>query len=209
MKIYGFPRSRASRATWTAEEAGVEYEYVRLNAQAGEHRQAPYLQINPNGKVPALVDGDLVLSESGVICTYLAERSRGAQIIPSAGTPDRYRHDQWLFFVIGELEQPLWTMGKHRFALPAEHRKPEIMETAGYEFKVAAEVLAKGLGDSQYILGDQFTVADIMIGHTLRWANAFGVPVTHDNVNAYAERVWTRPALARAFAREDGTSSAS
>lgn len=202
LKVYGFPNTRATRVVWTLEETGAEYEYVKVNLLTGEARKPPYLELNPGGKVPALADGKFVLTESAAICTYIGEKYPAAGLVPAAGTQERARYDQWCFFVIGELEQPLWTLGKHRFALPEKWRVPAIMETALWEFSVAAKVLDSGLGDCEFILGDRFSAADILIAHTLAWANAFQVPLGFERLEAYAGRLLARPALAQARQRE-------
>lgn len=202
LRLYGFPNTRATRAVWTLEEAGADYEYVKVDLFAGEARKPPYIQLNPGGKVPTLTDGDFVLTESAAICTYIAEKYPVAGLVPAAGTPERAKYDQWCFFVIGELEQPLWTIGKHRFALPEKWRVPAVIETALWEFSVTAKVLEEGLGDREFILGDRFSAADILIAHTLAWAKAFQVPLGFERLEAYAGRLLARPARARARARE-------
>lgn len=202
MKVFGHPKSRSARVVWTLEEAGAEYEYQKVELMKGEGREPPYLKINPLGKVPTLVDGDLVLTESAAICTYIAERFPAANLIPSVGTPDHGRHLSLCFFVIGELEQPLWTMAKHLFALPEKLRVAAVIETALQEFERPASALATWLEGKEYAVGESFTVADVLIGHTLSWARNANVPLGHDVLEAYSDRVLARPALARARERE-------
>ena len=125
---------------------------------------------------------------------------------PPAGSLERARYNQWCYFVLSELEQPLWTMAKHRFALPERRRVPAVLATAHWEFTVAAKVLAAGLGRREFIVDDRFTAADILIAHTLAWARAFELPLEHDHLAAYAERLLARPAWARAREREQAES---
>ncbi|MBL8541651.1 MAG: glutathione S-transferase C-terminal domain-containing protein [Betaproteobacteria bacterium] len=121
---------------------------------------------------------------------------------PGFGTADRARYNQWLAFAISELEQPLRTLAKHRFALPQELRVPAVEEAAKWEFGRACRVLEKGLGDNAFILGDRFTAADIMLSHILAWATSARIPVDSDLLRAYADRLLSRPALDRALERE-------
>jgi glutathione S-transferase len=100
------------------------------------------------------------------------------------------------------LEQPLWTLSKHTFALPEKYRVPEIMDTTRWEFARAATVFAAGLGEREFIVGDTFSVADILIANTLNWARARNVDVQPTSLNAYADRMLARPALLRAHDRE-------
>ena len=204
LTVYGFPNSRSLRAVWALEEAGAQYEYHKIELMQGEGCKPPYIEINPGGKVPALVDGDLTLTESAAICTYLGDKFPASGLTPPAGTKERALYNKWCFFVIGELEQPLWTLAKHRFALPEKYRVPAVMDTALWEFSVAIKVLDEQFGDRPYIVGDHFTAADLLIGHTLGWARAFKVPVASERLNQYADRVLARPAKERAKNREAG-----
>ena len=202
MKLFAFPQTRATRALWALEEVGADYEYIKVDLFKGEGNRPAYLEINPAGKVPTLLDDDLVITESAAICTYLGEKFPDAGLVPVAGSPQRAHYLQWCCFVIGELEQPLWTIAKHRFALPKERRVPAVIDTAIWEFSAVAKVLAIGLGDKPFILGERFTAADILIAHTLRWATAYGLPLNSARLEAYAERLLARPAMARVQQRE-------
>lgn len=206
LTIYGYPNSRSTRVVWALEEVGVEYEYVYINLMAGAGRQPGYLALNVGGKVPTLVDDGLILTESGAICTYIGDRFPAFGLTPPVGTQNRAHYDQWCAFTLSELEQPLWTIGKHTFALPERRRVPAIFETARWEFALAAKVLAAGLGQREFIVGDGFTAADILIAHTLAWAQSFKLPLEHDNLTAYAARWLARPAWARAQNREQAES---
>ena len=96
------------------------------------------------------------------------------------------------------MEQPLWTIAKHRFVLPDEKRVPAVLQTAFWEFAVAAKVFAEGLGNRLYAVGDRFTAADILLGHTLAWATSARIEFGNDLLYAYANRVLDRPALIQA-----------
>ena len=148
-------------------------------------------------------DGELLLTESAAIVTYLGDKFPEQGLVPNAGTTERGKFEQWSYFTLSELEQPLWTMGKHRFALPKEHRVAEIMKTAEWEFQRALSLLEHGLGDSQYILGDTFCAADILLGHTLIWGINFKQAVEQKNLQQYIQRLRERKALTRAIAKEE------
>ena len=202
LQVYGCPNTRSTRVVWALEEAGAEYDYHKVDLLAGAGRQPSYLALNPGGKVPALVDGELVLTESAAICNYIGDRFPASGLTPVAGSRDRTSYDRWCFFVLSELEQPLWTIAKHRFALPEKRRVPATIETAEWEFGVAAKLLALGLGERDFLVGDCFTAADLLAAHTLAWARAFQLPLGHAALDAYADRLLARPALARGKARE-------
>jgi glutathione S-transferase len=202
IKVYGFPNSRSLRITWLLEELGLDYAYQLIDFSKGDNRSPAFLAINPCGKVPVIEDDALVMFESAAIVSYLADKYSDSTLIPVGGSTQRGLFEQWSYFAACELEQPLWTIGKHKFALPADQRVKEIFPTAAWEFQKALALLSQGLGDQEYMLGDQFSAVDILIAHTLNWGVKFGQPVEQDNLNAYLKRVISRPAMAKALARE-------
>lgn len=197
LKLYGFLRSRSNRAQWALEELETPYEFYQLDFSKGDHRSAYFLALNPGGKVPVLQDDDFFLSESSAICTYLGDKFPEKGMTPAVGTRDRGRYDQWMSFIVSELEQPLWNKGKHSFALPEEYRVPELLKTALYEFQQPAKILSEALGQRPWLVGDQMTMVDLMVAHTLRWAVNFQFPLEHENLLAFLERMEQRPAFAR------------
>lgn len=200
--LYGFPNSRSLRVSWLLEELGADYDYQLIDLRSGAGQSPEYLAINPGGKVPALRDGDLVLTESAAIVTYLGDKSANRQLVPEPGTPLRGKYDQWCHFAMCELEQPLWNIAKHKFAIPEQYRVANIVPTADWEFQKALNVLSQGLGDKPYILGDSFSAADILLAHTLFWGKAFEQKIEQPNLLDYIGSIQDRPALQRARERE-------
>ncbi|MEH6548922.1 MAG: glutathione S-transferase family protein [Pseudomonadales bacterium] len=198
IKIYGYPNTRSDRVNWVLEELEQEYEYHLVDLTKGDSRSPEYHAINPAGKIPAMLDDDLILTESAAIISYLADKFPEAGLIPAVGSKARGLYNQWSYFALCELEQPLWTISKHKFAIPAEHRVTGVINTAVWEFQRALELLSKGLADRDYILDDGFSGADILLGHTLIWGIAFKQEISQDNLKAYVERLQQRPARARA-----------
>ncbi len=203
MKVIGIGRSRSARALWAVEEAGIDYEYQQLNPRR-DLGSDWFGALNPGRKVPVLVDGDFVLTESAAIATYVGERGSVTGLVPPERTPERARYDEWLFFVVTELEQPLWSLAKHRFVLPKQHRIPQMAKTAEYEFTRAARTCGAQLGERMYVVGDRFTMADLMLTQTLMWGATL---VTDERLVAYRDRHLARPALARVMAAESASSS--
>lgn len=202
MRLFSYPRTRGTRVTWMLEELGAPYEYEMVPFGDNGFASPAFLRINPGGKVPALQDGTLTLTESAAIVSYLGDKFPTSGLTPPAGTPERARHDQWCYFVLSELEQPLWTKGKHRFMLPEDLRVPAIVETANWEFQKALGILSQGLGGKPCILGDDFTAADILIGHTLTWAEQAKQSIDPQNVRDYAGRLRAREACKRTREKE-------
>jgi hypothetical protein len=122
-------------------------------------------------------------------------------VLAPAGTPERTDSYRWISFVLTELDATLWTIAKHRFGLPKNRRVPEVIETAVWEFGVAANVLATGLGQRPFLVGDSFTVADILAGHTLLWGKSARIALDADALETYLRGLSTRDALGRARER--------
>jgi glutathione S-transferase len=142
IKLYEFGPSRAIRVRWTLQEVEADFEPIRVNLVAGEHRRPEFLKINPAGKIPVLVDDDLVLTESVAIVLYLAEKYPDKGLLP-AGLNERAQVNRWLLFAATELEQPLWRIARHTALYPEEQRLPRDVTLASAEFKDMASVLEK------------------------------------------------------------------
>jgi glutathione S-transferase len=194
-RVIGTPRSRAMRVIWALEEIGAPYELLPVTPRSPEA-----LARNPSGKIPALEVDGAVLTDSVAIVQFLADR-HGGPTFP-AGSVERGRQDGFTQFAVDEVDGPLWTAAKHRFALPEALRVPQMKETARAEFARALSVLERRLGDNDYVMGPRFTVPDLILGHCAGWAEAarFDLP---DGLEAYFARVRSRPALARALRAGD------
>jgi len=203
MKLYGFSQSRSFRALWALEEAGLDYEYIAVafGSEDGPHgsRSPEYMAINPQGKVPTLIDGSLTLTESGAMLNHIARKAPDRQLIPAHNEDLLARYDEILFFVLSDLEQPLWNNGKHRFALPEAQRVPQMLETATWEFAKAQRALHHHLQGRQFVVGDAFTAADILLAHTINWAERFKFAVDPELL-AYRNFHYQRPAAQKAIA---------
>ena len=201
MKLYGYRNGRTLRALWALEEVGAQYQYVEVDILRGEGREPWFLDVNPSGKVPALIDGEAVITESAAVCMHLAEKYPASQLLPPVGTAERTECYQWISFILTELDAPLWTIAKHRFALPKERRVPAVIETASWEFGAAANILIKGLGSRQYLVGNTFTIADILACHTLLWAKSARLTLDSDKLKMYLKILMARQAVTRARER--------
>jgi glutathione S-transferase len=201
MKLYGMGQSRSFRALWALEESGLEYEYIAVefgSTDTNGTKSSAYKDLNFEGKVPTLVDGDLVLIESGAIINYVAAACPALNLIPTTDIKLRAKYDELCFFVLTELEQGLWTNGKHRFALPKEQRVPDVLATATWEFNKAITTLQNMFDGESYVLGNEFTMADVLLAQTLSWADRFEFSVPK-KLLAYKNRMYARPACVNAL----------
>jgi glutathione S-transferase len=195
-KVIGSPKTRAFRVMWMLHELGEPFELDPLPP-----RDPKLAAINPSLKVPVLQDGGDYVIDSVAICQYLADKH--GRLTFAAGTIDRAHQDSFTQFAIDDVESTLWTVAKHTFALPAEYRVPDVKRACRFDFDRAMAALSARLGDRAYVMGDQFTVPDVLLGHCLGWAKSIGWPVPEGSVGAYAERVRTRPAFVKATAQRE------
>jgi glutathione S-transferase len=198
--LYHSPRSRSVRPRWLLEEIGAEYDLVTLDLSKQEHKSAAHRQRHPHGQVPALVDGDLALIESAAICLHLADRFPAAKLAPPLGTPERGRYYQWMVYSIATLEPPVLQVFMHTVQLPEAERSATQAAAGRDTFAEVGQVISDGLGGNPYLLGEQFTAADVMVGSTLAWASFLGLMDGFPTLGAYVERLVQRPAYQRAQA---------
>ena len=201
MKLYGMGKSRSFRALWALEEAGLKYEYIEIEfGSEGKNGAASqeYLSLNTQGKVPTLVDDDLIITESGAILNYIASNSTNLTLIPSNNLKTRAKYDEMLCFVLSDLEQGLWTNGKHRFALPEAQRIPDILPTATWEFDKAIKALQNQFDGNGFVVGENFTMADVLLAHTLNWAESFKFDVP-ESLLTYKNKMYYRKACKKAL----------
>ncbi|WP_301583909.1 glutathione S-transferase family protein [Halomonas alkaliantarctica] len=197
---YSFPNSRSVRVAWTLEELGLDYHCQHVALDKGEGQTAEHLARHPDGKVPVMEDGALTLFESAPICRYLAEQYGNGNLLPESAA-ERAQVDQWLSFIVTEVEQPLWLQAKHKFALPQDKRVPSVLPTAAWEFQRALLALERRYQGQETLVGETFTLADIFLTHTLTWAASMKHRLP-EPLAAYRTRHADRPALARAMAKE-------
>lgn len=192
--VIGHPNSRAMRIIWMLEELGLDYDI-----QPEQPRSEAVRRLNPSGKIPLLKVNDDVLIDSVAIVTYLADRHNCLTM--KAGTIPRAIQDSFTQFCVDEVEGPLWTAAKNSFVHPEELRVPEIKRVCRAEFARAMETLAVRLGDNEFVMGQAFTVPDLLLGHCAIWARAAKFELPGGVVGDYFDRVLARPALKAAKER--------
>ncbi len=191
--VIGSSKTRAFRVLWLLEELGLTYEHLPLRAASDEVR--PF---NPSGKVPVLLVDGTVLTDSTAILTYLADRH--GQFTFPAGSLDRARQDGFTGLILDEFEGLLWTSSRHSFILPEELRLPAIKPSLKWEFARNLARLA-GRFDGPYLMGEQMTVADVVLTHCLVWAEVAKFPQEEPKFADYLARMRARRAFQRALAR--------
>jgi len=189
-QVIGDTQSRAFRVTWLLEELGLPYEQIKVKPHSEEARAC-----NPSGKIPALKDGDTILTDSTAIMTYLADKHAG--LTYPAGTIERARQDGMMHMVLDELDAVLWTGARHSFVLPEDKRVPAVKDSLKWEFARNCKRLADCM-EGPFLMGEKMTIADIIAAHCLNWAYASKFPLEDERLLDYAKRMRNRDAFKRA-----------
>ena len=199
MKVYFAPNSRAVRTVWLLEEIGKPYELERFTLGQKEMRAPAYTQINPNGRVPTLIDGDTTISESTAIAQYLGAKY-GPELTPGPDAPNFAMYLQWLNYAEGMIMPPINNYVVETILLPPERRNPEMAARA---LKLLNRVLVAAethMEDREYIAGG-FTIADTITGHAVLMSRRLGADFDKlANLAAYADRLEARTAFKAAEA---------
>jgi len=196
LTLYHAAPSRSSVTLWMLEELGHPYDLKLINLQAGENLKPDYLAINPMGKVPALKHGDTIITELAAICTYLADEFPDAKLNVPVGTPRRGLYLKWLFFGPGCLEPAVIDR-----AAPRKEGARRAMLGYG-DFDTTMNVMAKAVEKGPWLMGEQFTAADVVIGANIRWGMTFKMIPERKEFTDYAARIAARPAAQRAEAKD-------
>ncbi len=192
--IIGHPQNRSVRVMWMLEELGEPYEFELAGPQSERLRA-----LNPTGKAPVLLVDDEPIADSVAILTFLGDLH--GKLTHPAGTVARARQDAATQFCVDEIEGACWTAAKNRFLHP-EDKRASVEPTCRFEFDMAMERLAAKLGDGPFLMGETFTLADILTAHSIGWGERmFKWPLPAGPVVDYARRCADRPARAAAIAR--------
>lgn len=203
MKLYGTPPTRVLRVVWLLNELGLEYEMLPVDLLQGENQQQDFLTLNPAAKVPVLVDGSRVVTESAAIQLYLADKYPQAGFIPET-VEDRAQMYRWIFFLVTEIEQPLWRIARHTFIYPEEKRLPQDVDLARQECLEMVAVLERHMEGREFMIADRLSVADFNAAYTLDWANEEKMLDDTPRLREYLKSMYARPTapptIAEAFA---------
>ncbi|KQZ73625.1 glutathione S-transferase [Sphingopyxis sp. Root214] len=196
IKLYGTPPTRALRAMWLLNELDLAHEIVSIDLGAGEQLTPEFLALNPAAKLPVLVDGDLVVSESAAIQLYLADkygdRFPGRGLIPDTAE-ERGQMYRWLFFLMTEIEAPLWRIALHSFLYASDEQSAAEIALARRDCKRMIAVFEQHMQRRNFVVGEQVTVADFNAAYTLDWAKLEDMLDDAPALSAYLESMYARP----------------
>lgn len=194
LTIYGSPRSSAGRCIWTLEEAGVSYALKEVDMRNKEHKSAEFLKINPMGKVPAMVDGDITLFESMAINYYIADTYKKELLGTNA--LERGLSMQWSFWASCELQPPVIEVFIQKVFVPEDKRDHKVIEKNLSKLPEFLAVLNNALADKKYLAGEQFTIGDINTASVVSICPMMGVDLsTYPHIKSWLEAISDRPAF--------------
>ena len=201
LKIHGIPRSRAFRCIWAAEEAGLPYEVIPIGFQPGFKLERA-VTINPNNKIPALEDGNLVLFESLAINLHIAKKA-GAPLMPAGD--DESRVLQWTLWCATEAEPHVMRWSYNAYLKPEAERVAAEAAAGKEALDARLAVLERELAGRPFLVGNAFTVADLNLASVLygSWLNGYDY-APFPKVKAYLDACLTRPAALRARKQREG-----
>jgi len=202
LTLYHASPSRSSIILWMLEEIGQPYDIKLLSLSKGENLKPDYLAINPMGKVPALRHGDAVITEGAAICSYLADEFPDKKLNVPVGTPARGVYLKWLFFGPSVIEPAMTDR-----AFPRKE-SPRAASVGWRDFDTVLQIVSNALAKGPYLMGEQFTAADIVIGSGLRYGMMFKLIPECQEFQEYVGRITARPAAQRAQAKDKELSNA-
>lgn len=191
--LYHHPYSRAANMIWALEEVGVPYALHTVNLMAGEQKSPEFKALNSMGKLPVLTDGTAVIAETSAICMYLGDRYALGRLAPALDDPTRGTYLRWCVFPSAVIEPGCMAKGAGWEYKPGQ---------AGWgSYDSILEALEGGLAAGPWLLGERFTMADVLVGSSLRWMLRFNMIDARPSFVAYTERLGERPALIASEAR--------
>jgi glutathione S-transferase len=206
-KLYYFPGNANLAPHMLLEEIGAPYELVLVDRDSNEHKSPPYLKLNPTGRIPVLIDGDLVLYETAAICLHLADRHPEAELAPALGTVERAEFYKWLIYLTNTLQAELITYfypgrltdDEAAAAQVKAHAQERISGTGGM-LDIIENQLAQSGG---WLLGARYSAADPYLMMLARWTRGMAHPARErSHLGRYLEAMAARPAVQRAFEQE-------
>jgi glutathione S-transferase len=188
------PMSRSNIVHWMLEELGIPYELHAISLDRGDHKKPEYLTVNPMGKVPAITHQGVTITEAAAICAYLADEFPASKLAVPTGSPQRGLYLKWLFFSPSCLEQAMLDRAHDRPPVPAR--------ASSYgDYDTVMDTVAQAVADGPYLVGQQFTAADVVLGSCLQYGTMIKALPERPEFGAYMKRLSQRPALQRSFVK--------
>ncbi|MBB4039732.1 glutathione S-transferase [Microvirga flocculans] len=203
LALYYYPGNASLLPHMMLREIGAAFELRLVDRTSNGQKSAEYLRLNPNGRIPVLVDGDLVLFEAAAIALYLADRFPEAGLAPAMGTPERAAFYKWMVHLTNTPQAEYYAWFYPHAQVSDEAAAVALKQAAGERLDRMFDVISGQLGDRTWLLGERFSAADLFLFMLIRWGRGMPRPPRSlPNLNALAERVVARPAVQQALEAE-------
>lgn len=196
IKIYGSPKSSAGRCIWCLEEVGAPYEIMTVDFRNKEHKSPEFLKINPNGKIPAMIDGNTTLFESMAINFYLADKYKPELL--GQTIEDRALSYQWSFWATNELQDPIIQVFIQKVFMTEEKRSQQVIDENMEKIPGLLTILDSALNDKTYLNSRTFSLADLNTATVVSIAPHLGINLSnYKNISLWMKAISDRPAFAK------------
>jgi glutathione S-transferase len=205
-KLYYYPGNANLAPHMLLEELGVAYELVLVDRTRDAHRSPEYLKLNPNGRIPTLIDGDLVLFETAAICLHLVDRHPQAGLAPAVGSRERAEFYKWLIYLTNTLQAELITYFYPERLADDEAATAQVKAHAEVRVGTMLDLIENTLAEKggPYLLGERYSAVDPYLLMLSRWTRMMHNPARNrPHLGSYLQRMVARPAVQRAFAQEE------
>lgn len=193
IKLYWCPQTRAQRVVWMLEELGLKYEPIMIDIRSSDRTpDHDFQSASPMGKVPAIIDGNVRLSESAAICIYLADKYRQIDLAPDANSDARGQYLYWMLYTPAVIEPAM--------AEKFSGKDPNPVQNGWGSFDLMISTFEQALKEGPWILGDTFTAADVMVGSSAGFMQQFGMLDGNETLKSYAQRCQERTAYKKSMA---------
>ncbi|MBX2813589.1 MAG: glutathione S-transferase family protein [Myxococcales bacterium] len=192
LKLYYHPFSRAANTVWALEEVGCDYELELVDFKTKAHKTSPFLQLNPMGKLPTIVDGEVTVTEAAAIALYLADRYAPGKLAPATDSPERGAYLRWALYAPSVIEPGCMAQASQWTVSPS---------SAGFgTYTEMLTTISQAISHGPWLLGESFSMADVIFGGTLKYMLMFNIIEKRPEYEQYAERLMTRDAARKAEA---------
>lgn len=192
LKVFGRVKSRAFRVVWLLEELEIPYDLTEIAPRSEEAKK-----VYKNGKIPFVLDDDVLISDSVAILTYLSDKHKS--FTEEAGSIERAKQDSITFRILDEFEALIWVAAKHSYVFSDEKKVPDIINVLKWEFANNQEKFITEFPLRKNVCGEKFLIPDILLGHCLVWAESMNFSICEELME-YSNRLKERPAYQKAYA---------
>lgn len=200
LALYYYPGNASLLPHMLLREIGAPFELRLVDRDQNAQKSSDYLKLNPNGRIPVLIDGDLALFETAAIALHLVDRFAGAGLAPAVGTAERAEFYKWMIHLTNTPQAEFRAWFYPHEHVTDEAAAPSVKAAAEKRLNRMFDVISAQLGDKPWLLGERFSAADLFLFMLIRWGRGMPRPPrTIPNLNALAERVLARPAVQEAF----------